>query len=776
MQRGEGDGDRSPLTTWISVILMFNILDHIEVDAKGRAHCPCCEAEGKKRKNLSVMETGAYKCFRGHTPEEIRAALGAEKPRVIPTNLANKPALSTAKAVEAAHRKLQREPDWKKGPSLNFWLRSRQIGDELINRHRLGLYISRVGDREVPSIGIPIPADASGDAFYIKKRVAPHLIDVHASSDYVPWKQWGIPPMVWFTHKPEDATQTWLCEGEWDAMLMGEMIRESGEAIAVACFTCGAGSVPDGEQLARLIGDTIVWYDLDKAGREGAAKVTNALGKGSHIATVPHGEAPQEGFDVTDAIFDGLGMEDFLKAAAAAEPWKAETKADIKSANVVRDRLIWNDELIDTAPDYTDWLIPDLLTQNELFLLAAGARTGKSLMSMTLTKAVASGGQFLGRPATQGTVLYVAIEDGAAKLKERQQAQGWDRGMPVVWLKKFKLSELPQLRQVAEEIEALRLVVIDTLSRVKDSNVSESSAEMSQILEPLQDMASELDVCIVLVHHTGKVNLDNAQAVDIFDTIRGSSAIRAVCRGSMVIAAGERDYRLVVENGWGKHDLKVLLDANTLEWKLLGKWNPVTNLTQRDQILDFLRKTGQSSIEQISEATGIPKKSLYEQLSRLQISEDANEKVVKEGKRRNYTYRLALFNTIQQLNSVLNSENSNPESDRGSIQQNNICGTPIVEIENEIENDSSKSCGIVEYSAETHTESESQLFNSYSTVEYKPTVEYKVGDWVEIQVSGMFYGNHALVEAIAEDEVTIRHPDWVVCQRHKPEDLKKVKV
>jgi hypothetical protein len=45
-----------------------------------------------------------------------------------------------------------------------------------------------------------------------------------------------------------------------------------------------------------------------------------------------------------------------------------------------------------------------------------------------------------------------------------------------------------------------------------------------------------------------KVSAENAGQIDLFDTIRGSSAIRAVCRGTMIIAASERNYRLCVEN------------------------------------------------------------------------------------------------------------------------------------------------------------------------------------------------------------------------------------
>jgi hypothetical protein len=36
---------------------------------------------------------------------------------------------------------------------------------------------------------------------------------------------------------------------------------------------------------------------------------------------------------------------------------------------------------------------------------------------MTLSKSVATGEPFLGRPVTQGTVLYVRCEDGPAKTK-----------------------------------------------------------------------------------------------------------------------------------------------------------------------------------------------------------------------------------------------------------------------------------------------------------------------------------------------------------------------
>lgn len=658
--------------------MSFNIEDYVTFDSKGRAICPSCQqlkGSSFRKRNLSLMGSGAYKCFAGCSPKDIRDALGAAKPSIIPTAIAQqtiapKSVTVSPEKVGAAHQQLIDS----NGPAKQ-WLRDRGINDELMKRHRLGITRAKCGDRHIYAITIPLP-NADGTAYYQKKRLAPWLKDEERPPEYKPWSQAGIPVRHFFTYKPLAPEQTWLCEGEWDAIVLGQLCREAAANVAVATFTCGAGVVPPQEQLDELPGEVVTFYDRndkplpngDRPGEAGARKIVSALGSRGRVGMVPMPDGCDvAGWDVTNAIQHGYQFADFVAAAAAAGQLDGDQANT--DENPLKARLIWNDDLIDSAPDYTEWLVPDLLTANELFLVAAGPRAGKSLLAMTLALSVACGSKFLERPVIQGTVLYVCLEDSPAKLKEREQAQGWTRGLPVVWLKKFKLSELPHLAEIARELDP-RLIVIDTLSRAKDSSVSESSAEMSQVLEPLQEMAEELETCILLVHHTGKVSVESAGNIDIFDTIRGSSAIRAVCRGSMVIASAERDYRLVVENGWGKHDLRVVLDANTQTWRLLGRWSPVENTSQKDQIIDCLKKLQVATIDQIHEETGIPRKSLYEQLSRLQLSDSAEEKIVKEGSRRKYTYRLPLFNTIQQLNSVLNSANPDSDDDTGYIQQN----------------------------------------------------------------------------------------------------------
>jgi hypothetical protein len=617
--------------------MTFNIRDFVEFDTSSRAVCPSCALDGKTtKKNLSVLETGAYKCHRGCTTDQIRGAIGAEKPSspppvTVPAKPAAKVLISPAKVKEATTSLLTKSTHALK------WLIERGITPEMAEHYRLGIVRTRVGDSSKDSkfshlmaIAIPIP-NADGTAYFQKKRVLPWGDPADRPDGYQAWSQYGIPQMVYTTHQPQQPSETWLCEGEWDAITLGWAVRHSAlkNDIQVSCFTCGAGNVPPEAELERLVGDVVIFYDHDKAGKAGAAKVAARLKDRCRIATVPAaGEDIPEGWDISNALSAGL-FDQVTAAATNAAPWQAP-----KGNNPLRDRLITNDELLKRAPDYTDWLVDDLLTADELFLLAASPRAGKSLMAMTLAKAVATGGRFLGRPVSKGAVLYIRCEDSETKTKERELKQGWEAGLPVYWLDKFKLSELAHLEELVEEL-GVRLVVLDTLSRIRDSAISESSAEMSQLLEPLQEMCKRQRCAGLLVHHTGKVNLNNAGDIDVFDTIRGSSSIRATCRGTLILAAEERNYRLAVENGWGKLDLQIILDANTLEWRLLGNWmGPNVEVSQKDRVLDFMNQVAAASIDQIAEATNLPKKNLYEVLKRLQ----ADDMIEKRGERMQAVY------------------------------------------------------------------------------------------------------------------------------------------
>ncbi len=602
---------------------MFKITEYVEFDEKGRAICPSCVEGGKTGKNLSLIPNteGAYKCFRGCSPAQIRESLGQAKDQQVPAALAPKqiPAsnilISAEKVVEACDRLFN-------SPSSLQWLTDRGITHAMVRHFRLGMGRSVCGQTKLNAISIPFPADIDGQMFFVKKRVAPWLPKEEHPKGYKKWSQYGIPSMVWFTHQPENPKQTWILEGEWDAMMLGWTMRDQSE-IAICTFTTGETNIPkDQSELNKLKGELITFYDLDEAGKLGEQKIQSAFSDRCRVAIVPAPPDPKEGFDVSDSLNAGFKPSDFIEAAKQAQAYSPP-----KKENSLRSRLVTNRELYDRAPDYVEFLVPDLLTEDELFVLAGPPRGGKSLLAMTLAKAIANGTKFLDRPTMQGSVLYINCEDSEAKVKQRQIAQQWDPDLPVYWIDRFKLSELPSLIELASEITDLRLIVLDTLSRIRDDNANESGAELGRVLEPLQEMAKDLKVCIVLAHHTGKIS--EKEMVDPFDLIRGSGAIRATCRGAIVLAPSDNCYRLIAENGHSeKLDIKVRIDPDNWEWKLLGRWTPrIANDSFRDQVLDHLNLVTKATIPDIAKELQISANTVKITLWRLQ----ADDMVTKVG-------------------------------------------------------------------------------------------------------------------------------------------------
>jgi hypothetical protein len=142
-------------------------------------------------------------------------------------------------------------------------------------------------------------ADLDGLSFYQKKRVAPWLPEREQPQGYKKWSQYGIPAMVWHTHKPPNPKQTWLVAGEWDAMLLGWQMKHQAE-IAIATFTAGEGNLPkDDQERNKLQGEIITFYDLDTAGQKGAEKVQAVFKDSCRIAIVPAPSNAKDGWDVS---------------------------------------------------------------------------------------------------------------------------------------------------------------------------------------------------------------------------------------------------------------------------------------------------------------------------------------------------------------------------------------------------------------------------------------------------------------------------------------------
>ena len=714
---------------------MFNITDHVTFQ-RNRAQCPSCMIDGKDGLNLALLKSGAYKCHRGCTPNQIREALGQPKSetsdRIVPTALAKQP--KTVTHTQEQIDQYRHDLINKSKHAINY-LKERGFTAEMAKRYQLGVAEKSVrnGKTYEKHWCITIPYQISEGVYMCKYRVAPWLAD--RPEKLQKWSQdTNLQSRFHFTKK-DGNEKLFIVAGDWDAMLLADIAITGNQPFDICTNTTGEGNIPEDLSPIESYKEIYIFYDLDKAGHEGSQKMAQAIGDRAKICTVPHIENPKEGYDSSDAIADGFKFNHFVESTQKAV-------APPKPKNEIRDRLISTQELLDRAPDFVEFLVHDLITSNELQIIAAPPRAGKSLLSLGLVEAVASGKEFLGRPTQQGDVIYVNCEDGDSKLKERVLAQGWDANIPVHWLTEFNLSEWDKLLEVCEDIKP-KLLVIDTLTSVRSDDTDENSSKVANLLKPLKQAAKRLNMAVILVHHTKKLNVQNLTEVDVFDTMRGSGVIRSESRGAIVLAevanneTRRNEWRLIAENGsYGKQDLLVVLDANTLSWKCLSNWTPNCSESQEAQALAFFDKVGSASIQQLAENTSIPAKSAYTVVTRLV----QRGMLTKQGTRQNAVYIRAI-QQIQQLNCLLNSQNSDTASDStpNSTKTKNIFSTDT-QVENSVAVTPEKSSmpQSVELEAQNLTQqaipnstSNSTEFNKPSFVESKP--KYEIGDRVTLR-------------------------------------------
>lgn len=165
----------------------------------------------------------------------------------------------------------------------------------------------------------------------------------------------------------------------------------------------------------------------------------------------------------------------------------------------------------DTVPDEPDWLVEPIIERGRLYALFSKAGTGKSLLSLEIAAALATGRPVLGNPGRDPIhVLYVDLENSPTDLVERLSAFGYgpaDLGN----LHYLSFPSLPALDSptgglhllAAREHYRAEFVAIDTVSRVVAGKENENdtwNALYRCALAPLKAQG----VTVLRLDHMGK--------------------------------------------------------------------------------------------------------------------------------------------------------------------------------------------------------------------------------------------------------------------------------
>lgn len=166
---------------------------------------------------------------------------------------------------------------------------------------------------------------------------------------------------------------------------------------------------------------------------------------------------------------------------------------------------------LDRLPDHKEcWLIPGIVPEASVSLLAGTAGCGKTWLSMSVLKAVSTGGLFLGRQCVKRPVLYLDRENPLVvwrkrtrilKIEPNENSRIWgswmDQPPPLIGD--------PILLRIADKMKPL--IIFDSFIRFHEADEN-SAREMARVMGQLRELANA-GATILTPHHRDKSESQN---------------------------------------------------------------------------------------------------------------------------------------------------------------------------------------------------------------------------------------------------------------------------
>ena len=224
------------------------------------------------------------------------------------------------------------------------------------------------------------------------------------------------------------------------------------------------------------------------------------------------------------------------------------------------------EEIMTTVYKPIEFVIDGLLAQG-LYILAGAPKVGKSWLALDMCLSIAKGEKILGLKTSQGTALYLCLEDSYARIQNRLY-ELTDEPTEMLY---FSVMSDPIGGGLEEQIEGfvsehrdLKIVFIDTLQMVRSDTDSSYGSDYKE-LSVLKALADKLEIAITFVHHTRK-----CKDTDPFNMISGSTGLSGCVDGSMVLIESKRGSRTAKLHCVGRDienaEINLHFDSDLKKW------------------------------------------------------------------------------------------------------------------------------------------------------------------------------------------------------------------
>lgn len=275
------------------------------------------------------------------------------------------------------------------------------------------------------------------------------------------------------------------------------------------------------------------------------------------------------------------------------------------------------------------WLIEDLWGASSVGVIGGAPKCSKTWLGLDMALSVATGTPCLGRYAVpeRGAVLVYLAEDALPIVRERVAGMARHRGlalesvdMHVITTPTLRLDQQRHRTRLLETARQLRprLLILDPLVRLH--GIDENNAgEVAELLAYIRSLQRQLDLSVVLVHHTRK----NTAGMAAGQGLRGSSDIHAFGDSNLYLRRSSQHLVLSNEHRAAPASPAVQLrlvaaDGQTTHLEVVAEADGERRRGVEEQVLGLLANGGVQTRAKLRETLAINNQRLGEVLETLE--------------------------------------------------------------------------------------------------------------------------------------------------------------
>ena len=234
-----------------------------------------------------------------------------------------------------------------------------------------------------------------------------------------------------------------------------------------------------------------------------------------------------------------------------------------------------------------------------LTVLAGAPKLGKSWLVLYLCTRISKGEPVWSMETRKGSVLYIALEDSLARLQDRMLTIS-DDTCPDLYFSTscpdIQGGLITAIKDFVSRRPDTRMVVIDTFQKIRAQGMEMSYSNDYAETAVLKRLADELEICILLVHHTRKQG-DS----DCLNEISGTNGIAGCADTLMVLKREKRTERKATLFCTGRdiedRELTLTLNRESCIWEYVSGALPEESIIPDEikRIAGYIKKAGSFS-------------------------------------------------------------------------------------------------------------------------------------------------------------------------------------